>query len=289
VQALAENGSPGDDHGERRIGRVIEGYDCVLASLAVPIDERILLSSAVTDIEWEPRRVSVHIRRVAGRGAAGRIEARAVVVTVPVGVLAADRGEDGAIRFVPAIEQKQTALDLIASGTVVRVVLRCRERFWAEDAFAKRHRVDDVDTWSFLHGREDPFPTWWTAYPSVAPVLVGWCGGPCARRIVEESPGAVIDAAIGALARHVGLPRGRIASMVEQTWMHDWEHDPYSRGAYSYQKVGGIDAPAELAKPIRGTLFFAGEASEASGGTGTVHGAIATGTRAARQVLRALR
>jgi monoamine oxidase len=123
----------------------------------------------------------------------------------------------------------------------------------------------------------------------VAPVLVGWCGGPCARRIVEESPGAVIDAAIAALARHVGLPRGRIASMVEQTWMHDWEHDPYSRGAYSYQKVGGIDAPAELAKPIRGTLFFAGEASEASGGTGTVHGAIATGTRAARQVLRALR
>lgn len=105
---------------------------------------------------------------------------------------------------------------------------------------------------------------------------------------MHQSPEAVVDAASAALARHTGLPRRAIASMIEQTWMHDWEHDPYSRGAYSYQMVGGSDAPAELAKPIRGTLFFAGEASEASGGTGTVHGAIATGTRAAKQVLRAL-
>lgn len=288
AQALAENGSPGDDTRERRIGRVLEGYDRVLAWLAAPVDDRVRLSSVVTDIEWEPRRVSVHTRCADGRRT-GPIEARAVIVTVPVGVLGADPGDEGAIRFSPAIEQKKTWLERIASGTVVRVVLRCQERFWAEEAFTKRHEADDLDTWSFLHGRDDPFPTWWTAYPSVAPVLVGWCGGPCARAIVRESPDAILDAAIAALARHVGLPRRGMASMVEQTWMHDWEHDPYSRGAYSYQMVGGIDAPAELAKPIRGTLFFAGEASEASGGTGTVHGAMATGTRAAKQVLRTLR
>jgi monoamine oxidase len=288
VQALAENGSPGDDTRERRIGRVLEGYDRVLAWLAAPVDDRVHLSSVVTDIEWEPRHVSVHIRRADGRRSRS-IEARAVIVTVPVGVLGADPGDDGAIRFSPAIEKKKTSLERIASGTVVRVVLRCRERFWAEEAFTQRHKVDDLDTWSFLHGRDDPFPTWWTAYPSIAPVLVGWCGGPCARDIVGESLDAILDAAIAALARHVGLPRRRVASMVEQTWMHDWEHDPYSRGAYSYQTVGGIDAPAELSKPIRGTLFFAGEASEATGGTGTVHGAMATGTRAAKQVLRTLR
>jgi len=287
AQAMAENGSPGDDLRERRIGRVLEGYDRVLAWLAAPLEPRVHLSSVVTDIEWEPRRVSVRVRDARGeRG--GVIDARGALVTVPIGVLNSGPDAEGAIRFTPAIDQKRKVLERLASGTVVRVVLRLRERFWASDAFAKRHGSDDLDTLSFLHGRAGPFPTWWTAYPSIAPVLVAWCGGPCARDLVHQSPEAVVDAASAALARHTGLPRRAIASMIEQTWMHDWEHDPYSRGAYSYQMVGGSDAPAELAKPIRGTLFFAGEASEASGGTGTVHGAIATGTRAAKQVLRAL-
>jgi monoamine oxidase len=43
----------------------------------------------------------------------------------------------------------------------------------------------------------------------------------------------------------------------------------------------------ELAKPIQGTLFLAGEATDAEGRTGTVEGAIATGVRAAGQVKRA--
>jgi monoamine oxidase len=290
AQAMAENGSPGHDLRERRIGRVLEGYDRPLAWLAAPLVPRVQLSSVVTDIEWEPRRVSVRVRAARGnhRNHVGVTDARAAIVTVPIGVLTSGPDAEGAIRFMPAIDQNRNVLERLASGTVVRVVLRLRERFWASDAFAKRHGSDDLDTLSFLHGREGPFPTWWTAYPSIAPVLVAWCGGPCARDLVRESPEAVVDAASAALARHTGLPRRAVASMVERTWMHDWEHDPYSRGAYSYQMVGGRDAPAELAKPIRGTLFFAGEASEASGGTGTVHGAIATGTRAAKQVLRAL-
>ena len=41
-------------------------------------------------------------------------------------------------------------------------------------------------------------------------------------------------------------------------------------------------------KPLRGTLFFAGEAADSEGATGTVHGAIASGRRAARQTLRSL-
>jgi monoamine oxidase len=72
-------------------------------------------------------------------------------------------------------------------------------------------------------------------------------------------------------------------------WTHDWMNDPFARGVYSYQLVGGVDAPRDLARPIDGTLFFAGEATDTSGSTGTVHGAIASGTRAATQVLRTLR
>ena len=76
--------------------------------------------------------------------------------------------------------------------------------------------------------------------------------------------------------------------MVEGAWSHDWEHDPFARGAYSYQGIGGADAPRELARSLRGTLFFAGEAAGPEGRTGTVHGAIAGGQRAAGEVDRVL-
>jgi hypothetical protein len=58
-----------------------------------------------------------------------------------------------------------------------------------------------------------------------------------------------------------------------------------SLGAYSYVPVGAITAPIRLAEPVADTLFFAGEATNSDGHSGTVHGAIATGYRAADELL----
>ncbi|MBV8340280.1 MAG: FAD-dependent oxidoreductase, partial [Candidatus Eremiobacteraeota bacterium] len=58
-----------------------------------------------------------------------------------------------------------------------------------------------------------------------------------------------------------------------------------ARGAYSYVTVGGADARADLAAPVDGTLFFAGEATSIHGQGGTVNGAIVTGERAAAEVV----
>ena len=283
AQALAESGSPGDDVRERRLARVVEGYDRVIEWLATPVVDRVRLSSVVTSVAWEPHRVDVRI------GSANEvITAGAAIISVPIGVLKAAAGDDGAIRFEPPLEARADALEHVASGAVVRVALRFSERFWTSDWFAKRHGSDDLDTWSFLHGHDREFPTWWTAYPLTRPMLVGWCGGPRAREIGRLSAREVVEHAQSALARMIGVPRRRIASLVEGAWTHDWQHDPFARGAYSYQMVGGAEAPQELAKPLRGTLFFAGEATDADGATGTVHGAIASGRRAARQVFRAI-
>ena len=71
-------------------------------------------------------------------------------------------------------------------------------------------------------------------------------------------------------------------------FMHDWQEDPFSRGAYSYAAVGGIGRCKKLAEPVAGTLFFAGEATNSDGYNGTVHGAIATGLRAAKELLQSL-
>ena len=64
-----------------------------------------------------------------------------------------------------------------------------------------------------------------------------------------------------------------------------WSTDPWARGSYSFLPVGATPAlRAALAQPINDQLFFAGEATS-SDAPATVHGALASGQRAAQEVL----
>jgi monoamine oxidase len=86
------------------------------------------------------------------------------------------------------------------------------------------------------------------------------------------------------LGRLLGLSVQDLARRLEATYLHDWQSDPFSRGAYSYGKVGADGAQEELGWPVEDALFFAGEATDVSGNNGTVHGAIASGRRAAAEI-----
>jgi monoamine oxidase len=68
---------------------------------------------------------------------------------------------------------------------------------------------------------------------------------------------------------------------------HDWQTDRHSLGAYTYVPKGALHASEELSVPVEGTLFFAGEHTDITGHWGTVHGALRSGYRAAKQVLTA--
>jgi monoamine oxidase len=103
--------------------------------------------------------------------------------------------------------------------------------------------------------------------------------------LASQPDHVIVDQALQPIADLLGLPRGRIEQALVGTHTHNWHADPFARGAYSYVKVNGIEAVRMLAAPIGGTLFFAGEATNSEGHTGTVHGAIATGRRAARELL----
>ena len=286
-RALADGGSPGDDVRERRIGRVLDGYDRVIEWIAAPLGDRVRTSAIVNRVRWAPGNVLVEARHADGRPRPS-VAAQAAIVAVPLGVLQAPVGDVGVIEFDPALRPKRDTLRGLAMGAVVRIALRLSEPFWQSEWYAKQIGTEELDTLSFLHTNDEQFPVWWTAYPVGAPVLVAWRGGPAAVALSRLASEQVEDAAIGALARQFRLSARRARGMVEAAWMHDWVHDPFARGAYSYQTVGGEGAPAELARPLRGTLFFAGEAADPEGRTGTVHGAIATGRRAAHEVMKSL-
>jgi monoamine oxidase len=285
AKVLAESGSPGGDEREQRLARVLDGYDSVITWLAAPVRDRIRLSNIVTRVRWRNGHVEIESTHADGTRQ-GTVEARAVVITVPLGVLQAAPGQPGAIEFEPALGTKACALRHMAMGSVVRLVFRFRERCWSGDSFQPHGKPLDLDSMSFLHTHADDFAVWWTAYPLQSPVLTAWCGGPEATRLAELDRSTLESRAIASLSAQLGVPRRRLTALVRDTWFHDWVHDPFARGAYSYQLVGGRNAPADLARPVRGTVFFAGEAADAAGSTGTVHGAIASGRRAAAQVKR---
>jgi len=220
---------------------------------------------------------------VAHRGESFTETARAVVVTLPVGVLAKARGR-GALRFDPEPLRARLALERLAMGDALRVTVALRRWPWSGDA----RRAERLRRAAYLHTPGRPFNVWLTAYPEEWPLVVGWSGGPPARELSAQSARQRAETALGELARAAGTRRDALAKIVLGAWCHDWNSDPFSRGAYSYALVGGDEAGRELARPVESTLFFAGEATAGDGGNGTVEGALASAERVVKQVERAL-
>jgi monoamine oxidase len=274
---------------ERRIGRVVEGYGAVVDALAEPVRDRIRFGTVVRSVRW--RRGVVAIEWTDHGGARREsIEARRAIVGVPLGVITAPRGSLGHIEFTPALATHVDAASRLAMGTVVRVVLQFDEPFWSDEKFARHIGDERFDTMSFLHARSDvTFPVWWSQYPIRAPVLVGWRGGPEAARLSRRARTDVIAEAMRSLATILSMTSRSIEKHVVAAFMHDWDNDPFTRGTYSYATVGGDDAATRLARSVQSTLFFAGEHADEEGRNGTVHGAIASGWRAADQILRSRR
>ena len=261
--------------------RPLGGYGPLLSYLAGALHGsrvNLQLNSIVRTVQWS--RGSV---RVAGTflGRPFGVRAKRAIVTLPVGVLQQPANAEGAVRFTPALAEKRDALKHLAPGPVIKVMLRFRGAFWEK---LDRGRYCNV---SFFHPRQEAFPTFWTALPVRTPLLVAWAGGPKAEALTGLSRAAVVERALASLTAMFG-DRSMIQAKLEGAWMHDWQRDPYARGAYAYETVGANKAHEQLAKPLRNTLFFAGEAT-GDEEVATVAGALESGARAAREALASLR
>ncbi|MGH7437794.1 MAG: flavin monoamine oxidase family protein, partial [Polyangiaceae bacterium] len=206
--------------------------------------------------------------------AGAELAAPRVVVTVPIGVLQA-----GALAFSPPLPEKESAVHRLEMGAAGRVCLQFGHEGWAgRESFSED---------GFLFTGERPFPVWWISHPGARPVVTGWAGGRNALAIVTLGETERTARALEALGAAIGVEASRLRSELLGAFSYDWQRDPFARGAYSYAGVGGRHAGTELAAPVESTLFFAGEATQSDGSNATVHGAILSGERAAREVLGA--
>lgn len=251
--------------------RPLGGYGRLIDTLVRSFDPACIdvrLQTIVEEIAWETGSVAVSGRT---HGERFSIQGRAAIVTVPITMLSE-------IRFSPQLDpEKRGALDAIAMGSVVKVVLHFRSGWW--ESLDERTRSG-----AFFYNRATDFPTFWTQLPLHVPLITAWAGGTKAERLEGLSEDEIVHRALVSAESTFGVPSA--GTHLESALAHDWGADPFARGAYSYVLVGGSGARTKLAKPIASTLFFAGEATSQDA-SGTVSGALASGERAAHEAMTA--
>jgi len=280
TRALAQNEEAGNEDGDE-IQRVAEGYGTLLRRLADGIDAdhcEIRLDTEVRALRW--RRGEARAQVLVGRSAQFQeILASSVVLTVPLPGLRRLLTGPASERLEPVPPGWMEALRCLHMGAAHRVVLGFDRRWWAPD---------DRDRPSFVHGGGEAFPVWWTALPSRAPVVTGWAGGPRAGLLSGKGEDTMIRAALESVASVFGRDMGELRSRLRVAYAHDWSADRLAGGAYSYGGVGAIEARTVLVRPVEATLYLAGEAVAEEGRNATVHGALASGYRAAERLLAQL-
>ncbi|MFZ0796466.1 MAG: NAD(P)/FAD-dependent oxidoreductase [Candidatus Sulfotelmatobacter sp.] len=262
--------------------RFPKGYEGLVRALAAASKPDLLtvrLNTVVTEIAWSPGTVEVTAKLPEQQHAS--IRADAAVITLPLGVLQAPPGTGGAVCFRPELTEKADALKQLEMGAAIRLVLCFRHCFWT-DPKLMRSPMPDM---SFLSSPEELFPTWWSSLSAGTAMLTGWSGGVRVERLSGLGSAAIMERGLEALHHVFGVPLETLRDLVQEFFVHDWQSDPYCRGAYSYALAGSGDAARRLAAAVGSTLFFAGEATACNGHNGTVHGAIASGQRAANELL----
>lgn len=237
---------PGDFH-------ILEGYDYVLAPLAAGLDIRF--ATPVMHIAWGADGVVITTPDATWH-------ARHVVVTLPLAVL-----QSGAVTFDPPLPAaQQEALARLAMPPAMKLFLRFDEPFWDADM-------------TFLTAR-NPLPVWWTTQPGV-PILTAFSTGTRAAQVAAEGPDAVLEHGLATLATIFGdAPRRHFRAHL----LVDWAADEWARGGYSQVPVGAHGMRKQLAQAA-GALHFAGEATVFANNPATVHGALHSGVRAAREIM----
>jgi monoamine oxidase len=254
------------------------GYDQVIKYLWHKAEEdgaRLLLNSPVALVKWENNDTEVAIS-----GKSDVYRAKMAIITLPIGVLKAN-----SVVFEPSLVVKQPALAKIEMGAALRLVYHFKSKWWNE---ILRKVKSNAQPLGFLFAPEEPLMVWWSSEPMDLPLLTAWAGGKNALKLGRETREDLKRAGISSLSRIFGVDGQSIGSELINVGYHDWLHDQFSLGSYTYLAAGGgVEAPKMLAEPVENVLFFAGEATSYEGHWGTVHGAIASGIRAAREVIAA--
>lgn len=237
------------------------GYAQLLKQLTKNIP--IVFNQVVTKIAYDPKGVTV--------SAGGKqYHAKYLISTLPLGVL-----KTNTIEFNPTLPQdKLAAIQRIGMGTYNKTYLLFDTVFWEKDTewlvFLSKNNKQNEDFEIMNYYSQ-----------SKQPILLVFTTGAFASDLEKLSDQAIVERIMKTLKRTYGdnIPKPKSFLVTH------WGTDPYSRGSFSYPRVGSSNKDYELlSKPVGDRVFFAGEATSTTDPS-TVTGAYLSGIRAAKEIV----
>jgi len=235
------------------------GTDRLPLALASRLTDRIQYGSPVVRIEQDATAVRVVVKT---GGTHRTLSADHLICTVPFPVLRS-------IEISPPLPaEKRRAIAELQLTSVARVFLQTRTRFWESQGLSGLVLTDRP--WIVFARTPDP--------ASRRGILESYSAGIEARRMAKNQESPLRQAVREASAAFPELPgefEGGVAKL--------WDEDEWARGAYSWFKPGQMQSFLPVISRTEGRLLFAGE--HTSDHPGWMQGALASGVRAAREVM----
>lgn len=256
--------------------RIVGGYTGMTDFLASECREAgcpIHLSAIVKEIRWR----TGHAEIICSNNQI--FHSSKVLITVPLGILHAERDSKARIKFSPEIPQFRPAVMSMGFGEVIKVFFEFKETFWENNS--GEPKLKQMPGLGFLIS-DAPVTTWWTQAPDKLPLLTGWMAGPKAGELRNLSNEEIIRKAMDSLAYIFDTDLAFINKQMKAFHAANWMTDPFTLGAYSYATVHSEEAVRVLTAPVNDTLYFAGEALYAGPAMGTVEAALSSALNAVK-------
>ena len=237
----------------------LQGFGTVLTKLATGLP--LLPATPVRTIEWWSRqRLEVDTPK-------GVFKTAAAIVTVSTNVLAA-----GKLKFAPNLPKRQ--LDAVANlklGSHDHVALELQGN-------PLGLRADEI----VFEKSESAQTAMVLGNVSGSTLCILDVGGNFGRDLSAKGEAAMIDFALTWLG---GLYGTDMKNLVKRSRATRWDKEPWVLGATSAAAPGHQSARKVMTEPLKGRIYFAGEATHETL-WGTVAGAWESGERAAAAVLK---
>ena len=252
-----------------------QGYTALFEAHAAPVQSKIETQAVVRKINYKKSK-KVKVTYVNADGAKQIIRAKKVLVTVPLGVLKAK-----SIKFRPNLPKKhKNAIRQIGMGTLNKIYMIWKKTdvFWPPN----------TQWFSELPKRESNFEFYNPiSFNGGLPFIVGFVAGDEAVYLEEQFGDNQNEYESQMQQRAMLTLRNMYGNDIpnpEKIMVTKWATDTFSRGSYSYNKVGmSKKARNRLKTPVKSRIYLAGEATSAY--YGTTHGAYLSGKEAANKIM----
>jgi len=205
------------------------------------------------------------------------MEADRVIVTVPVSIL-----KTGDIAFSPSLPaDKITSLSNMEMDAAFRVLLDFKMNFWGQESAFLYGGSESPEYLNAGVGRSENSKTLSLTVNGSKAAEFSTLGTDAIPIILDE-----MDTYFGGKAT---LNIRKDLNDKAITVIQDWSKEKYVRGGIAYLKSEGSNQDRiNLGASVNDKIFFAGEATDARGESGTINGALLSGERAANEALTSI-